>query len=83
MHIETDYLVIGAGASGLAFTDALVDEAPEVEVTMVDRRSEPGGHWRDAYPFIRLHSPSAYYGVNSMRLGQDKIDESGENAGFY
>ena len=80
--VQTDYLVIGAGASGLAFTDALVAEA-DVEVTLVDRRPAAGGHWRDAYPFVRLHTPSAYYGVPSQALGEDRIDDDGENAGFY
>lgn len=32
---------------------------------------------------MRLHTPSAYYGVNSLSLGEDRIDESGENAGLY
>ncbi len=81
--ISTDYLVVGSGASGLAFADTLVEEEPDVELTLVDRRPGPGGHWLDAYPFVRLHTPSAYYGVNSLRLGEDRIDQSGENAGFY
>jgi len=80
--IKTDYLVVGAGASGLAFVDALVAEA-DVEVTLIDRQGAPGGHWLHAYPFVRLHSPSAYYGVNSLALGEDRIDEAGENAGYY
>ena len=80
--VDTDNLVVGAGASGLAFADAMVAEA-DVEVTLVDRRRAPGGHWLDAYPFVRLHTPSAYYGVNSLALGRDRIDQSGENAGFY
>jgi hypothetical protein len=79
---QTDYLVVGGGASGLAFADALVAEA-DVEVTLVERRPAPGGHWLDTYPFVRLHTPSAYYGVNSLALGEDRIDEDGENAGFY
>ena len=79
---STDYLVVGAGATGLAFADALAAEA-DVEVTVVDRRDAPGGHWADAYPFVRLHTPSAFYGVNSLTLGQDRIDKTGENAGFY
>ncbi len=58
-------------------------EEPDVELTLVDRRPGPGGHWLDAYPFVRLHTPSAYYGVNSLPLGEDRIDQSGENAGFY
>ena len=33
-------------------------------VTLVDRREGPGGHWQQAYPFVRLHAPSTYYGVN-------------------
>jgi hypothetical protein len=80
--VETDYLVVGAGASGLAFVDALVAGA-DVEVTVVDRRAAPGGHWVDAYPFVRLHTPSAYYGVNSLALGRDRVDGQGENAGHY
>ena len=73
---------MGAGASGLAFTDALVAEA-DVEVTVVDRQEAPGGHWLHAYPFVRLHTPSAYYGVNSLALGENRVDQVGENAGFY
>ena len=37
----------------------------------------------DSYPFVRLHTPSAYYGVNSLALGDDRVDHGGENAGFY
>jgi hypothetical protein len=80
--VDTDYLVVGAGASGLAFADALAAEA-DVEVTVIDRGPGPGGHWLHAYPFVRLHTPSAYYGVNSLALGDDRIDERGENAGYY
>ena len=65
MLIDTDYLVVGAGASGLAFADTLVAEAKNVEVTVIERQQAPGGHWLHAYPFVRLHTPSAYYGVNS------------------
>lgn len=80
--IETDYLVVGAGATAMAFVDDLL-AAADVEVVMVDRRARPGGHWNDAYPFVRLHQPSANYGVNSRQLGRDLIDESGPNKGFY
>jgi hypothetical protein len=76
--VETDYLVIGAGATGLAFADALLAEADDVEVTLIDRRPAVGGHWLHAYPFVRLHSPSAYYGVDSLPLGDDRIDHVGE-----
>lgn len=80
--LETDYLVVGAGASGMAFTDTLIEESDD-EVVIVDRRANPGGHWNDAYPFARLHQPSAVYGVNSRPLGNNTIDEDGPNAGFY
>ena len=82
-HIETDYLVIGAGASAMAFTDSLISATDDAEVVMVDRRDRPGGHWNDAYPFVRLHQPAAFYGVNSRQLGHDAIETSGPNAGMY
>lgn len=81
-EIETDYLVVGAGAAGMAFADELTANS-EFDVVMVDRRHSPGGHWNDGYHFLRLHQPSAFYGVNSRKLGADSIDTSGPNAGFY
>lgn len=80
--IDTDYLVVGAGAAGLAFTDALIADS-DADVVMVDRRDSPGGHWNDAYPFVRIHHASTVYGVNSRILGTDSIDQHGSNAGFY
>jgi hypothetical protein len=84
MHeaFETDYLVVGAGAAAMAFTDALLAHS-DATVTIVDRRHAPGGHWRDAYPYVRLHQPSAFYGVDSVPLGHDSVDTTGTNAGFY
>lgn len=81
-RIETDYLVVGAGAAGLAFADALIADT-DADVVLVDRRHRPGGHWNDAYPFVRLHQPSAFYGVNSRMLGNDAIDQAGPNTGLY
>ena len=80
--IDTDYLVVGAGAMGMAFTDTLVTES-DAQVVIVDRGHSPGGHWNSAYPFVRLHQPSAYYGVNSRGLGSDSIDQIGWNEGLY
>lgn len=81
-HIETDYLIVGAGAAGMAFADELLAHS-DATLTIVDRRHSPGGHWRDAYPFVRLHQPSAFYGVTSVPLGEDRVDAIGTNAGFY
>jgi len=44
MKVDTDYLVIGAGAMGLAFADALLTRT-EAHITLVDKRDAPGGHW--------------------------------------
>jgi hypothetical protein len=83
MHtIEADYLVVGAGAMGMAFIDTLVSET-DARVVLVDRNHQPGGHWTTAYPFVRLHQPSAFYGVNSLPLGSDTIDQVGWNQGLY
>lgn len=80
--LETDYLVIGCGAAGMAFTDALIADS-DADIVMVDRRHAPGGHWNDAYPFVRLHQPSSYYGANSLPLGSETIDRHGGNIGLY
>ncbi|MGB7991000.1 MAG: hypothetical protein WCF44_16505 [Candidatus Methylophosphatis roskildensis] len=80
--LEADYLVVGCGAAGMAFTDSLIHES-DAQVVMVDRRHAPGGHWNEAYPFVRLHQPSAYYGVNSLALGSEAIDRRGPNQGLY
>ena len=80
---ETDYLIVGAGAVGLAFADTLLDEDPDCHITLVDKHAAPGGHWNDAYSFVTLHQPSATYGVNSMELCPDRVDTHGHNAGMY
>lgn len=79
--MEADYLVIGAGLSGLAFVDELVRRS-DASVFIADRRDAPGGHWNDAYPFVALHQPSSFYGVESEPLGEDRIEHDGPNAGF-
>ena len=81
-EIKTDYLVVGAGASAMAFVDELLS-ATEAQIVLVDRRHQAGGHWLNAYPFVRLHQPSAVYGVASRPLGENKIDAVGSNSGFY
>ena len=68
MILETDYLVVGAGAMGMAFADTIIKEQPNSNITLVDQRSAPGGHWLDAYPYVRLHQPASFYGVNSEKL---------------
>ena len=78
---ETDYLVVGAGAMGMAFTDALIDHA-DVHVTVVDRRHTASGHWQDAYPFVQLHQASLFYGVASTVLGSGTIQERGPETGL-
>jgi hypothetical protein len=80
--LDADYLVVGAGAMGMAFVDVLITET-DANVVLIDRRSRTGGHWTDAYPFVRLHQPSAFYGVNSRPLGSDMVDQIGWNAGLY
>ncbi len=80
--LTTDYLVIGTGAVGMAFVDTLLDET-DANIIMVDNHHQPGGHWNDAYPFVRLHQPSHFYGVPSTPLGNKTIDQSGSNKGYF
>ncbi len=80
--LDVDYLVVGAGAMGMAFTDALIDHA-EVRVALVDRRHSVGGHWLGAYPFVRLHQASAFYGVASTLLGGGREQQHGPEKGLH
>ena len=80
--VDVDYLIIGAGAVGMAFADTLLSET-ELTVALVDRRHRPGGHWNDAYSFVRLHQPSSFYGVSSRSLGSGAKDEVGHNRGMF
>jgi hypothetical protein len=81
-RVEADYLVVGAGAMGMAFTDALIDHA-DVRVALVDRRHGAGGHWLGAYPFVRLHQASSFYGVASTVLGGGRVQKDGPEAGLH
>lgn len=81
-NLTADYLVVGAGAAGMAFTDALIDNA-DVSVHIIDRRHSVGGHWLDDYPFVRLHLASASYGVASTLLGDGRRQTKGPEAGWH
>lgn len=48
-EIDTDYLVVGAGATAMSFVDTLLTET-DARIVMVDRHHRPGGHWNEAYP---------------------------------
>jgi hypothetical protein len=80
--VEADYLVVGAGAMGMGFVDALIDHA-DVRVALVDRRHSVGGHWLEAYPFVRLHQSSTFYGAASTLLGGGRIQQRGPEAGLH
>lgn len=60
--IETDYLIVGAGAAALAFADTLLDQS-DAHITIVDRHGKPGGHPRAA--LVNMW--------NQFQWGQDKV----------
>jgi hypothetical protein len=80
--MNADYLIIGAGAQGLIFADEILTHS-QADIILIDRRHRVGGHWNDAYPFVTLHQPSAFYGLGSRPLGSDRIETRGPNAGLY
>jgi hypothetical protein len=65
----------------MAFVDALTEHA-DVRVALVDRRHSVSGHWLEAYPFVRLHQASAFYGVASTLLGDGQLQEHGPEEGL-
>ena len=80
--LTTDHLIIGSGAVGMSFADQLLTDT-DANIAIVDRHHMPAGHWNDAYSFVRLHAPSAFYGVGSRQLGNHRIDLTGLNKGYY
>ena len=80
--LTTDYLIIGSGTAGISFADQLLTDT-NATIGIIDRHHMPGGHWNDAYSFVRLHQPSAFYGVGSRQLGSNRIDVSSLNRGYY
>jgi len=73
-RIETDYLVIGAGAMAMAFMDVVLKKDRKATFVVVDRHPVPGGHWNDAYSFVTLHQPAEFYGLVSTHLGAGGSD---------
>ena len=63
--LETDYLVVGCGAAGMAFTDALIAASERATSMMVDRRHAPGGHWNEA---LSVRAPASAVGVLRREL---------------
>jgi hypothetical protein len=72
---EADYLVIGAGAMGMAFVDTRLPTPTRPSFSSMNATSRR--HWNCSYPFVRLHQPSAYYRVTSRNLGTNSVDEHG------
>mmetsp|Transcript_6850 Transcript_6850/g.23559 ORF Transcript_6850/g.23559 Transcript_6850/m.23559 type:complete len:469 (-) Transcript_6850:38-1444(-) len=81
VNLETDYLVIGAGAAGMAFVDEVLSRCKTSTFVISDQLARPGGHWNHAYPFVTLHQGSYFYGVNSEVLERDprEIDLSSKH----
>ena len=80
-NVKADYLIVGAGASGMAFADTLLAEST-ASIILVDKEHKPGGHWNHAYSFVTLHQPSSFYGVSSKELSRGVIDQVGLNKGL-
>ena len=67
-QLACDYLVVGAGAAAIAFIDTLLTRHPSTKIVLVDKNPIPGGHWVNAYGYVRLHQPSIVYGIASRQL---------------
>ena len=54
--------------------NSFIGNNQKTEFIIVDKHAKPGGHWNDAYQFVTLHQPAAFYGVNSKVLGEGGND---------
>ena len=64
---------------GMGFLDELINNSSDLKAIIVDKRDKPGGHWNDAYSFVRLHQPAVTYGVNSRPLGVGGPDQASKS----
>jgi hypothetical protein len=75
-----DYLVVGGGATGLAFCDSLLNSTTSTTtILLIDVHDRPGGQWNDSYKFVELHQPSSMYGVKSTKLEEEEEEPFGES----
>ena len=65
-----DYLVVGAGVTGLCFVDVILRYTNKT-ILLIDKNHEPGGHWTDYYQYVKLHQNSSTYGIESIPLEND------------
>ena len=80
--ISADYLIMGAGAAGMAFADSVFTQT-DATMVIVDRHDRPGGHWNDVYPFVRLHQPSSVLRRQLQPISEPAASmRSGSNAGY-
>ena len=67
--LKIDYLIIGAGISGLSFADTLLQER-EVKIAIVDRYPRPGGAWNSTYGHAKLAQDPTQFGLPSFTIAQ-------------
>ena len=62
IKLETDYLIVGGGAMGMAFVDEMLNRSfncgnnQNTEFIIIDKHAKPGGHWNDAYTVFHIIS---------------------------
>jgi len=63
-QLETDYLIIGSGAVGMAFADVLLAET-DANIIIIDKHHKPGG--LGMMPIHLSHYISHHHSMASVR----------------
>ena len=74
--IKSDYVIVGAGAMGMAFADEIFSNS-DCSISIIDKRPAPGGHWQDSYSFIVTEQSAESYGVNSQEFENTCANQEG------
>lgn len=65
--VRAELCIVGAGIAGMnALFAATRYLSPTDTVVLVDRRSGPGGMWRETYSYVRLHQPHAMFTAGNI-----------------
>ena len=78
MHF--DYLIIGAGVTGLTFADMLLRETP-AQIAIVDRYGRAGGAWNDAYAYAQLEHAPNQFGIPSFPISTFLSKQTNQSSG--
>lgn len=71
-RLETEYLILGSGATGIAFVNKILIQGTTDRITLLDKHAQPGGHRNDTNAYASLH-PTGPWPITIAGVGRDPL----------